>query len=291
MDLVGMETTVSTSKKPVTQKALVVVDHFSRYVQAYKIENKTALATAKCLYDNYFRHFGFPRSLMSDRGTEFCNKILNSLCVYLGIKKIRTTAYHPQSNGSVERMHQTLQRMIAKLDMTKRKSWPEHLSSVTLAYNATRSQITGYSPYFLMMGRRPRLPIDLLFPTSRQLPNQKGIHEYVNALYSSLRKATRVARKSAADEAGRHKRLYNRRAGSVELRPGDLVLVSLDAFRGQHRKLKNKWGGDIHTVIRQVADGIPTYEVRNERMKKETILHRARLLLWEAYAEPGKLFK
>ena len=66
VDLVGMETTVSTSKKPVIQKVLVVVDHFSRYKQAYKIENKTALATAKCLYDNYFRHFGFPRSLMSD---------------------------------------------------------------------------------------------------------------------------------------------------------------------------------------------------------------------------------
>ena len=288
VDLVGMETTVSTTKKPVTQKCLVVVDHFSRYVQAYKIENKTALATAKCLYDNYFRHFGFPRSLMSDRGTEFCNKILNSLCVYLGIKKIRTTAYHPQSNGSVERTHQTLQRMIAKLHMSKRKNWPEHLSSVTLAYNATRSQVTGYSPYFLMMGRRPRLPIDLLFPTSRQLPNQKGIHEYVNALYSSLRKATSVARKSAANEAARHKRLYDRRAGSVELRPGDIVLVSLDAFRGQNRKLKNKWGGDIHTVIRQVAEGVPTYEVRNERTKKVTILHRARLLLWEAFTEPGE---
>ena len=109
---------------------------------------------------------------MSDRGTEFCNKILNSLCVYLGIKKIRTTAYHPQSNGSVERTHQTLQRMVAKLDMAKRKNWPEHLSSVTLVYNATRSQVTGYSPYFLMMGRRPRLPIDLLFPTSL-LPTTK----------------------------------------------------------------------------------------------------------------------
>ena len=114
VDLVGMETTVSTSNKPVTQKALVVIDHFSRYVQAYKIENKTALATAKCLYDNYFRHFGFPRSLMSDRGTEFCNKILNSLCVYLGIKKIRTTAYHPQSNGSVERTHQSIASSTAR---------------------------------------------------------------------------------------------------------------------------------------------------------------------------------
>ena len=288
VDIVGMETTVSTSKKPVVQKVLVVVDHFSRFVQAYKLENKTALATAKCLYDNYFRHFGFPRSLMSDQGKEFINELLKDLCTYLGIKKLRTTPYHPQSNGAVERTHQTLRRMIGKLEMKKRRDWPEHLSSVTLAYNATRSQITGYSPYFLMLGRRPRLPIDLLFPTSRLLPNQKGIHEYVNALYSRLQEATKVARKSAADEAARHKRLYDRRAGSVELRTGDKVLVSLDAFRGQRRKLKNRWGCDIHTVVRQIAEGIPTYEVRNERTKKARVLHRARLLLWEALEDLGE---
>ena len=112
VDFVGIEVTVSTSKKLVVQKLLVVVDHFSRYIQAYKIADKTALATAKCLYDNFFRHFGFPQCLMSDQGKEFCNSIIESLCIYLGIKKIRTTAYHPQSNGAIERSHQTLQRML-----------------------------------------------------------------------------------------------------------------------------------------------------------------------------------
>ena len=156
IDFVGMETTVSTKAKPDVQKVLVVVDHFSRYVQAYKIENKTALATAKCLYDNFFRHFGFPQSLMSDRGKEFCNKIIESLCSYLGIKKIRTTPYHPQSNGSVERTHRTLQRMIAKLDTKQRKNWPDHLSSITLAYNATLSMITGLFALFLDDGMQAR---------------------------------------------------------------------------------------------------------------------------------------
>ena len=201
IDFVGMETTVSMRATPNVQKVLVVVDHFPCYVQAYKIENKTALATAKCLYDTFFRHFGFPQSLMSDRGKEFCNKIIKSLCSYLSIKRIRTTPYHPQSNGSVERTHQTLQRMIAKLDMKQHKNWPDHLSSITLAYNATHSMITGYWPYFLMMGCRPRLPIDLLFPTSRSLPGQKGIHKYVNALYSRLKEAICLARRSTAEDA------------------------------------------------------------------------------------------
>ena len=105
--------------------------------------------------------------LMSDQGKEFCNNILKEMCYYLNIKKVRTMPYHPQSNGTVERVHQMLRRMISKLDNKCQKNWPDHLSSITHAYNSTRSQITGYSPYFLMMGRRPHLPVDLLFPTSR----------------------------------------------------------------------------------------------------------------------------
>ena len=68
---------------------------------------------------------------------------------------------------------------------------------------------------------------------------------------------------------------------------GDHVLVRLDAFRGQHRKLKNRWGDDIHTVIDRKADGIPVYEVKNECTGKKKVLHRAQLLLWLAnYGEP-----
>ena len=61
IDLVGFETTVDTRKRPVVKKVLVIVDHFSRYVQAYNVADKKAFTIAKCLYDNYFRHFGFPR--------------------------------------------------------------------------------------------------------------------------------------------------------------------------------------------------------------------------------------
>ena len=183
VDLVGMEVTVETKKKLVVQKVLVVTDHFSRFIQAYKVKDKRAITIAKCLYDNYFRHYGFPHHLLSDQGTEFCNTILNEMCIYLNIKKLCMLPYHPQTNGAVKRVHQTLEWMIAKLDSKRCRKWPKHLSSITHAYNSTRSQITGYSPYFLMMGHRPWLPIDLLFPTARTLPGMKGVNEYVKALY------------------------------------------------------------------------------------------------------------
>ena len=141
------------------------------------MKDKRAITIEKCLYDNYFRHYGFPQCLLSDQGTEFCNAILNEMCIYLNIKKLRTSPYHPQTYGAVEHVHQTLEQIITKLDNKRHRKWPKHLGSITHAYNSTRSQIMGYSPYCLMMGCRPWLPVDLLFPTARTLPGTKGVNE------------------------------------------------------------------------------------------------------------------
>ena len=109
----------------------------------------------------------------------------------------------------------------------------------------------------------------------------------MKALYERLRKCLKLVQESATKEANRQKRLYDRRVGAVELRPGDHVLVRLDAFRGQCRKLKNRWGDDIHTMIDRKADGIPMYEVKNECTRKKKVLHWAWLLLWLAnYGKP-----
>ena len=140
-------------------------------------------------------------------------------------------------------------------------------------------QITGYSPYFLMMGHRPRLPVNLLFPTSRQLPKTKNINEYVKVLHGDLRDAIHIARISADQEAARHKRLYDSRGGVAELCPGDKVLVKLDTYRGARWKLVNWWSSTLHTVVRHVADNVPTYVIENAKGDHK-IIHRVRLLLW-----------
>ena len=99
------------------------------------------------------------------------------------------------------------------------------------------------------------------------------------------------ARDAALLEAQRQKRLYDRRAEAVELHQIDKVLVKLDAFRGQWRKLKNRWGDALYTVVKCMADGIPAYEVENDTNKKRQVLHRARLLLWltEPEGEPLRI--
>ena len=124
--------------------------------------------------------------------------------------------------------------------------------------------------------------MDLLFLTVNTREWTHTINEYVKALYERLTECLQLAQESASKEAKRQKRLYDRWVGAVELRLVDHLLVRLDAFRGQCRKLKNRWGDDIHTVINRMADGIPMYEVKNERTRKRKVLHRARLLLWLA---------
>ena len=137
IDYVGMEVTVATQEKPVMKNVLVVVDHFTQYVQAFVTRNQMARTTAWVLYNEYFSVFGFLQRLMSDQGTGFTSKVIKAMCSLLGIEKIRTTPYHPQSNGSAKRVHQTLWRMIRKLNLECHWKWLAHLGSVLIAYNAT----------------------------------------------------------------------------------------------------------------------------------------------------------
>ena len=212
---------------------------------------------------------------MSDQAPEFSGKVIAALCDLLGVAKICTSPYHPQSNGAVERAHQT--QMIGKLDPEKRCKWKSHLGSVLIAYNTARSLIMGYSPYFLMFWRRPCLPIDLLFSTAMWQGSTRTIDDYVLSLYKRLKEALPIARDSAIMEAQQQKRHYDWKARAVELQPGDKVLVKLDAFCGQRWKLKNRWSSDLHMVVKHVADVI-----KDDKTGKKQVLHHAWLLLWLA---------
>ena len=124
-----------------------------------------AKAVAKILYEHFIAMFGTPTKLLSDCSTNFTSALIKELCVAFSIQKCRTTAYHAQCNGQVERFHQTLFRMIGKLAADKKAQWEQHLPELLQVYNNTWSVVTGYSPHYLMFGRCPHLPFDFYFPT------------------------------------------------------------------------------------------------------------------------------
>ena len=121
IDYIKMEVTVGLKEKPEVKDVLVVEGHFTCCLQAYVTKNHTARTTAQVLYNEYFSVFSFPHRLMSDQAPEFSGKVIAALCDLLGVAKICTSPYHPQSNGTVERAHQTLRQMIGKLDPEKRR--------------------------------------------------------------------------------------------------------------------------------------------------------------------------
>ena len=285
IDYVSMEVMAGIKEKPVMKNVLVIEDHFTCYTQAYIMKNHTECTTARVLYNEFFSVFRFPRWLMSDQAREFTGQVISELCDLLGITKMWMSPYHPQMNGTVKWVHQTLRRMIGKMDPNKRAKWPSHLGPILMAYNARWSLITGYSPYFLMFGCQPMLPVDLLFLTVRWDENSWTTDEYVMFLYDKLKIALASARDTTLMEAQKQKRHYDCKAGVVELHPGDNLLVKLDSFRGQQKKLKNRWGDTLHTLVKCMVDGIPAYEVKNNVNKNKQVLHHAWLLLWLAKPE------
>ena len=134
---------------------MVFQGHFTKHVMAYVTPNKTAKTVTKFLYWGSILILGAPARFLGDQGANFMSSIIDKLCTLLGMKKLQTMLYHPQTNGLVERSHQTIMQMIRKLGEDKKADWPGHLAEIVQAYNATQSTVMGYSLHYLMFGCTP----------------------------------------------------------------------------------------------------------------------------------------
>ena len=129
----------------------------SRYPEAISMKHATAQECAEALLDI----FGVPMSLLSDQGAQFMGMLMKRLCERLGIRQNRTTLYHPQSNGSVERLHGTLVPMLRKL-VQKDLPWDKQLKFALYAMRLTPNKSTGFAAFEIICGRVLRSPLDLV---------------------------------------------------------------------------------------------------------------------------------
>lgn len=259
------------------ENVLVITDHFTRYAQAIPTLNQTAKTTARVLFDKFIVHYGFPERLHSDQGRNFESNIIKQLCELADIAKSRTTPYHPSGNGMCERFNRTLLQMLATLPETEKRNWKDALAPVVHAYNATKHESTGFSPFYLMFGREPRLPIDAYLGLS---PNQgtKGnsTSKFMADLKRRLSQAYDIARQNSRLASKRHKRLYDRRPTAAKLEKGDRVLLRNLTPSG---KLDNFWESDIYEVLSKPNADVPVFEIRRESGKGRTkMMHRNHLL-------------
>ena len=196
-------------EEPVIRNVLVMQDHFSKHVVAYVVKDQKARTAAEALCSGYFGLFSAPAYLLSDKGKSFTAMVVEDLCKLYGVKKLRTSSYHAQTNGQVEHMNQTLICLIGKLDEDKKACWSKHLLELLMAYNSTCLAVTGYSPHFLLFGRRPRIPADYLFPTLRDTPHKSKLEETVALHQKRLKEAFAMARQLTSEEAVRQQCHYD----------------------------------------------------------------------------------
>ena len=127
IDFTSIGRTVELNKLPRVTNVLVFHDHFTKNVLACVTPDQTAKTIAKFLYQGCISIFGALGRLLSDWGANFMSSIINEVCKILGVKKLWTTPYHPQTNGLVERSHQHLMKMIGTLEEDKKADMPGHL--------------------------------------------------------------------------------------------------------------------------------------------------------------------
>ena len=162
---------VTISERAEFPYALVIVDHATRYVIAEPLRTKDAEETAEALYRRVIEVYGPPSVVLSDRGFEA--DVIAALHKHFGITHVRTSPYHPQTNGATERFNSTLLPYLISLSKADESRWQEFLAAALYCYNTTYQTSIAASPYFLMFGRWPVDTVDRMI-------NEFILHEDVD---------------------------------------------------------------------------------------------------------------
>ncbi|KAI7796732.1 hypothetical protein IRJ41_005254, partial [Triplophysa rosa] len=256
--------------------ALVLVDYATRYPEAVPLHSISAKSVAEALF-RVISRVGIPREILTDQGTAFMSRTIRELYELLGIKSVRTSVFHPQTDGLVERFNRTLKTMIRKFVHEDAKNWDKWLEPLLFAVREVPQASTGFSPFELLFGRQPRGVLDVLRETWEDGPsNSKNEIQHVLDLRTKLHTLGRLSMENLLQAQDKQSRLYNRGTNLRKFSPGEKVLVLLPTSSS---KLLAKWQGPFE-VTRQVGD--LDYEViRTDRSGARQIYHLNLLKKWQ----------
>ena len=272
---------------PVTERGnkyiLVISDYFTRWVEAYPLPNQEAPVVAKLLVNEWICRFGVPEVIHSDQGKNFESHLFAEVCHLLGMEKTRTTPYHPQSDGLVERFNRTLRMLLTvRMNQVPPDIWDDELPMVMLAYRSSVQESTGFTPFRLMFGREVQLPVDIIYGGG---PAPGETHsDYVAQLSERLQKAYQLVRDHLRATQRYQKQYYDRKATGGRYQPGDLVwLYSPAVPKRSCPKFHRPWKGP-YRVLKVLSD--VTYRIqlvdhqqgrRDRRRRHRVVVHFNRL--------------
>lgn len=263
---------------------LVVVDYFTRWVELFPLKSTTSTDIANILMNEVFSRYGLPKHIVSDNGPQLISNLLKDFCDTLNIKQNLTANYHPQSNMT-ERVNRTLKPLIAIYAQRHYNSWDTEIQKLAFAIRTAVNETTGETPAFMMFGRDPRGPLDLLVGETIESPNSievnhETIQDYKKRLIYNLRSAFTAVREHAEIEKIRQKRKYDQRTSQRQYHEGDLVWVEIPRAQiGENPmggKLRPQYEGPCRLIkqsspntftVRRLSDNVNLGATNTERVK------------------------
>ena len=250
---------------------LVVGDTFTKWIEAYPIPDQCSKTVADKIVHEFIARFGTPFEIHSDQGRNFESALFTEMCNALKLHKTRTSSYHPQSNGFIERFNQTLANMIASYVSKHQRDWDVNIQLLTAAYRSTVHPTTGFSPNYLMLGREVNTPLEVTLGL-RQNETPNNVNEYVVKMREQMNEACELAREQIGKTAERQKRDYDARLCHNSFEVGDLVYCrDTTRKKGLSPKLNpDKWQGP-YVVVRKLSDLL--FEIKQNKSQSKVVHH------------------
>ena len=252
---------------------LTFIDHFSKYVEAFPIADQTAETCGRVYATQIVARHGTGAQLITDQGRAFMSSFFQETCRVLGIRRTRTTSYHPASNGVIERWHRDLHTGMSHYINASNTNWDTLIPFFLMAHRATPHTVTGYSPFYLLHGREMQLPSnDSLRARCTRRPTSQD--RRIENLKASLRRAYKTVAKANRKAHQTNKKFYDRRAKTRGFVKSDFVYLYTPATKvGQSKKFQKFWTGP-YQVTRKISE--LNYEIA-DRDDKRSIVHVNRL--------------
>ena len=278
IDLIGPLTKTTSGN----QYACVIWDYFTKWAMVVPMTDKEAITVADAIFNNWYMIFGLPYEIQTDQGSEFTNDVLKRLNERMSIGHRVSTPYYPQANGAVERFNRTFKGTMAIYSEKHPKNWDWHTTSVVFAYNSSLNPITGFSPFFLMFGREPRLPIDILHSSYKDLKHD--VEQYQLEMTMHLRNAHDIVRKRLEEYATRTKMNWDKNVRPyIIFKQGDLVSM----YRPSENKLRGAedhsqvwiadWIGPLEVTKTPYEDNLDVYQVKDLKQGREFTVNAHKL--------------
>lgn len=246
---------------------LTMVEYTSRYVEAVALPDQTAESIAKAFINTIILRHGLIRHILHDQGANFLSNLMEQLCKQLGVKQIRTTAYHPQTDLA-EARNKVIIDVIACYVQEEPDRWDEFLPFACYAYNTSDHISLDESPFYLVYGREVREPADVWEPTRYRLTTDQ------NQIFAKQwRYARKLAREKLLEAQEKQKQYYDRNAKVEAYAVGDQVL--LKARPNQPGKFTLRWTGP-YQIVRKMNNPL-NYKLRNMNNKEEIVVHSNRI--------------